>query len=61
MYGTDLTSSIIPVQTPLIIGREEFLPKANRTPRGKDTYVPNIANSHVSENPPKILEPGTTI
>ena len=61
IYGTDLVNSIIPVQTILIIGNFEFLPSANKTPNGKDTYVPKIASNQVNENPPKILEPGTTI
>ena len=51
----------MPVQTILIIGSFEFLPSANKTPSGKETYVPNIASNHVKEKPPKILEPGTTI
>ena len=61
IYGTDLVNSIIPVQTILIIGSFEFLPSANKTPSGNETYVPNMARSHVNEKPPKILEPGTTI
>ena len=61
IYGTDLVSSIIPVQTILIIGNFEFLPSANNTPKGKETYVPNMASNQVREKPPKILEPGTTI
>ena len=61
MYGTDLVNSIIPVQTILIIGNFEFLPNANKTPSGNDTYVPKIASNQVKEKPPKILEPGTTI
>ena len=61
IYGTDLVNSIIPVQTILIIGNFEFLPSANKTPSGNDTYVPNMASNHVNEKPPKILEPGTTI
>ena len=52
---------MIPVHTILIIGSFEFLPSANKTPSGNETYVPNMARSHVNENPPKILEPGTTI
>ena len=51
----------MPVHTILIIGSFEFLPNANKTPSGNETYVPNMANRHVNENPPKILEPGTTI
>ena len=61
IYGTDLVNSIIPVQTILIIGSFEFLPSANKTPSGKETYVPNMASNHVKEKPPKILEPGTTM
>ena len=61
IYGTDLVSSIIPVQTILIIGNFEFLPSASKTPKGNDTYVPNIASNQVREKPPKMLEPGTTI
>ena len=52
---------MIPVQTILIIGNFEFLPSANKTPKGNETYVPNMASSQVREKPPKILEPGTTI
>ena len=52
---------MIPVQTILIIGNFEFLPSANKTPKGNETDVPNMASSQVREKPPKILEPGTTI
>ena len=43
------------------IGNFEFLPNANKTPRGNETYVPKIASNQVKEKPPNILEPGTTI
>ena len=52
---------MIPVQTILTIGNFEFLPSANKTPKGNDTYVPNMASNQVREKPPKMLEPGTTI
>ena len=52
MNGTDLTNSITAVQSILITGSLEVLPKAKITPKGKEIAIPKNAINHVSVNPP---------
>ena len=50
--GTPLHSSINPIDTYLIAGKEDLLPKARKTPIGKQNNIANADIINVKERPP---------